>query len=79
MKSYLRDQAAQIELVLLTALTAVAWMVIVLPPGTEKEVPQMAWFGLIVVGLAVACWLVRQVGQVAIDRWMPMLLSRAGD
>jgi hypothetical protein len=49
----------QIELVLLTALTAVARKVIVLPPGTENKPALMAGFGVIVVGLAAAYWLVR--------------------
>jgi uncharacterized membrane protein (DUF373 family) len=61
--AYLRDQVVQIELVLLTALSAVARKVIVLPPGTESKAPLMAGFGLIVVGLAAAYWLVRQAGQ----------------
>ena len=58
--AYLRDQVVQIELVLLTALTAVARKVIVLPPGTENKPQLMAGFGLIVVGIAVAYWLVRK-------------------
>jgi uncharacterized membrane protein (DUF373 family) len=61
--AYLRDQVVQIELVLLTALTAVARKVIVLPPGAEDKAPLMAGFGLIVVGLAAAYWLVRRAGQ----------------
>ncbi|MCS5700651.1 phosphate-starvation-inducible PsiE family protein [Cyanobium sp. FGCU-52] len=61
--AYLRDQVVQIELVLLTALTAVARKVIVLPPGTENKAPLMGSFGLIVVGLAAAYWLIRQAGQ----------------
>lgn len=61
--AYLRDQVVQIELVLLTALTAVARKVIVLPPGSEDKAPLMAGFGLIVVGLAAAYWLIRQAGQ----------------
>ena len=48
--AYLRDQVVQIELVLLTALTAVARKVIVLPPGTENKPALMAGFGMIVVG-----------------------------
>jgi uncharacterized membrane protein (DUF373 family) len=56
--AYLRDQVVQIELVLLTALTAVARKVIVLPPGTENKPQLMAGFGLIVVGIAAAYWLV---------------------
>lgn len=63
--AYLRDQVVQIELVLLTALTAVARKVIVLPPGTEDKSLLMAGFGLIVVGLAAAYWLIRQAGQGA--------------
>lgn len=61
--AYLRDQVVQIELVLLTALTAVARKVIVLPPGTESKPQLMAGFGLIVVGIAAAYWLVRAAGQ----------------
>jgi uncharacterized membrane protein (DUF373 family) len=56
--AYLRDQVVQIELVLLTALTAVARKVIVLPPATENKPLYMAGFGLIVVGIAAAYWLV---------------------
>lgn len=63
--AYLRDQVVQIELVLLTALTAVARKVIVLPPSTDDKAPLMAGFGLIVVGLAASYWLVRQAGQGA--------------
>jgi uncharacterized membrane protein (DUF373 family) len=48
----------QIELVLLTALTAVARKVIVLPPGAENKPALMAGFGVVVVGIAVAYWLV---------------------
>lgn len=56
--AYLRDQVVQIELVLLTALTAVARKVIVFQPGTENKPQLMAGFGVIVVGLAAAYWLV---------------------
>lgn len=61
--AYLRDQVVQIELVLLTALTAVARKVIVLPPGTENKASLMASFGLIVIGLAASFWLIRRAGQ----------------
>lgn len=57
--SYLRSHVVQLELVLVTALTAVARKVIVLPPGTENKPALMAGFGVIVVGLAAAYWLVR--------------------
>ena len=80
--AYLRDQVVQIELVLLTALTAVARKVIVLPPGTENKPALMAGFGVIVVGLAAAYWLVRWArrgdpgrrprgGSRAVRRWGP--------
>jgi uncharacterized membrane protein (DUF373 family) len=61
--AYLRDQVVQIELVLLTAMTAVARKVIVLPPGTESKPQLMAGFGVIVVGLAAAYWLVIRARQ----------------
>jgi uncharacterized membrane protein (DUF373 family) len=61
--AYLRDQVVQIELVLLTAMTAVARKVIVLPPGTESKPQLMAGFGVIVIGLAAAYWLVKQARQ----------------
>jgi uncharacterized membrane protein (DUF373 family) len=57
--AYLQDQVIQIELVLLTALTAVARKVIVLPPGTESKPALMAGFGIIVAGLSASYWLVR--------------------
>lgn len=61
--AYLRDHVVQIELVLLTALTAVARKVIVLPPGTENKPQLMAGFGVIIVGIAAAYWLVVRVRQ----------------
>ena len=61
--AYLRDQVVQIELVLLTAITAVARKVIVLPPGTENKAPLMVGFGVMVVALAAAYWLIRRAGQ----------------
>lgn len=61
--AYLRDQVVQIELVLLTAITAVARKVIVLPPGTENKPALMAGFGVIVLSLAAAYWLVRRARQ----------------
>lgn len=61
--AYLRDQVVQIELVLLTALTAVARKVIVLPPGTENKPALMAGFGVIVLGIAAAYWLVLMAYQ----------------
>ncbi|MEB3320680.1 MAG: phosphate-starvation-inducible PsiE family protein [Cyanobium sp.] len=66
--AYLRDQVVQIELVLLTALTAVARKVIVLPPGTENKPQLMAGFGLIVVGIAAAYWLVLRARSAVAGR-----------
>lgn len=54
--AYLRDQVVQIELVLLTALTAVARKVIVLPPGTENKPALMALFGVIILRIAADYW-----------------------
>jgi len=60
--AYLRDQVVQIELVLLTAMTAVARKVIVLPPRHGK---QAAAHGGIRGDCSRACWglLAGQTGQ----------------
>jgi uncharacterized membrane protein (DUF373 family) len=57
--SYLRQQAVQIELVLLTAMTAVARKVIVLPSGAENKPLLLAGLGMAVLFLALAYVLVR--------------------
>jgi uncharacterized membrane protein (DUF373 family) len=57
--SYLRRHVVQIELVLLTAMTAVARKVIVLPPGAESKPELLAGLGVAVLALAAAYWLVR--------------------
>ena len=59
--SYLRRHVVQIELVLLTAMTAVAPKVIVLPPGAENKPELLGGLGIAVVALAAAFWLVRSV------------------
>ena len=59
--SYLRRQVVQIELVLLTAMTAVARKVIVLPPGAENKPQLLGGLGIAVLALATAFWLVRSV------------------
>ncbi|CAK6689806.1 hypothetical protein OGCDGJMD_00705 [Cyanobium usitatum str. Tous] len=59
--SYLRRQVVQIELVLLTAMTAVARKVIVLPPGAENKPQLLGGLGIAVLALAAAFWLVRSV------------------
>jgi len=61
--SYVRRNVVQIELVLITAMTAVARKVIVLPPGAESKPQLLAGLGVAVLALAAAYWLVRQVNQ----------------
>ncbi len=63
--SYLRRHVVQIELVLLTAITAVARKVIVLPPDAENKPMLVVGLGIAVVCLAGAFWLVRQVNERA--------------
>jgi len=58
--AYLREHAVQIELVLVTALTAVARKVIVMPPGVQKNPADLIGLGFAVLSLAAAYWLVRQ-------------------
>ena len=57
--SYLRKGVVQIELVLLTAITAVARKVIVLPPDAESKPQLLVGLGVAVLCLAAAYWLVR--------------------
>jgi len=59
--SYLRRNVVQIELVLLTAMTAVARKVIVMPPGAESKPQLLAGLGVAVLALAGAFWLVRSL------------------
>jgi uncharacterized membrane protein (DUF373 family) len=59
--SYLRRHVVQIELVLLTAMTAVARKVIVLPPGSENKPQLLAGLGIAVLALAAAFWLMRSL------------------
>lgn len=61
--SYLRRHVVQIELVLLTAITAVARKVIVLPPNAENKPMLVVGLGVAVVCLAAAFWMVRQVTE----------------
>lgn len=58
--AYLREHVVQIELVLITALTAVSRKVIVMPPGTHKSAGELIGLGVAVLCLAAAYWLVRQ-------------------
>ena len=57
--AYLRRGVVQIDLVLLTAITAVGRKVIVLPPGAEDKPQLLMGLGVAVVCLAAAYWLVR--------------------
>ncbi len=61
--SYLRRNVVQIELVLITAMTAVARKVIVLPPGAETKPQLLAGLGVAVLALAAAYWLVCRIKQ----------------
>ena len=58
--SYLRRHVVQIELVLVTALTAVARKVIVLPSGAEDKPQLLLGLGIAVVSLSAAYWLVKR-------------------
>lgn len=61
--SYLRRNVVQIELVLITAMTAVARKVIVLPPGAESKPQLLAGLGVAVLCLAAAYWLVCRINH----------------
>ncbi len=63
--SYLRRNVVQIELVLITAMTAVARKVIVLPPGAESKPQLLAGLGVAVLALAAAYWLVCRINRPA--------------
>jgi len=58
--AYLRDHVIQIELVLITALTALARKVIIMPEGMLKTPGELAGLGVAVLALSSAYWLVRQ-------------------
>jgi len=64
--AYLRRHVVQIELVLITALTAVARKVIVLPPGAENKPELLLGLALIVVGLSAGYWMVRHADLKAL-------------
>jgi uncharacterized membrane protein (DUF373 family) len=57
--AYLREHSIQTELVVLTALTAVARKVIVMPPGHEKDPLMLLGVGVVIVCLAAAYFLLR--------------------
>lgn len=62
--SYLRRRVVQIDLVLLTAMTAVGRKVIVLPPGSENKPLLLVGLGVVVLALALAYWLVRHSARL---------------
>jgi uncharacterized membrane protein (DUF373 family) len=62
--AYLRRGVVQIDLVLLTAITAVGRKVIVLPPGSENKPQLLIGLGVAVLSLAAAYWLVRAARPV---------------
>ena len=66
--SYLRRHVVQIELVLVTALTAVARKVIVLPSGAENKPQLLFGLGIATLSLAAAYWLVRRAIPTFRDR-----------
>ena len=57
--AYLKDQSIHTEMVLLTALTAVARKVIVMPPGNDKDPLYLLGVGAVIVCLAAAYFLLR--------------------
>lgn len=78
--AYLQRHAVQIQLVLLTAITAVARKLIVLP-GTEESKPQLVVaLGICVVCLAGAYWLIRTINDPDHSaKTMPTRWSQDGD
>lgn len=82
--AYLQRHAVQIQLVLLTAITAVARKLIVLPGTTDSKPLMVVALGLCVLSLAGAYWLIRGFSPTAApaktmparsspeaDRWPP--------
>lgn len=57
--AYLRDHSIHTELVLLTAITAVARKVIVMPPGQVKDPLTLVGVGVVVLCMASAFLLIR--------------------
>jgi len=67
--SYLRQHVVQIELVLVTALTAVARKVIVLPTGAENKPQLLVGLGIAVVSLSAAYWLIKRANTAPARRF----------
>jgi uncharacterized membrane protein (DUF373 family) len=58
--AYLRDQSVQIELVIVTALTALSRKLIIHPPSSSTDAGQLLMVALAVGCLSGSYWLVRQ-------------------
>ena len=74
--SDLRKHVVQIELVLVTALTAVARKVIVLPTGAENKPQLLVGLGIAVVSLSAAYWLVKRANATPSRRTLAKRESR---
>ena len=61
--SYLRHNVIQMELVLATALTAVARKVIVLPSSSENKPQLLIGLGVATAALAASYWMIRRAGS----------------
>jgi uncharacterized membrane protein (DUF373 family) len=69
--SYLRRHVVQLELVLVTALTAVARKVIVLPAGSEDKPQLLIGLGISSISLAGAYWLVMRAANLRLPATDP--------
>ena len=77
--SYLRRHVVQIELVLVTALTAVARKVIVLPSGAENKPQLLFGLGIATLSLSAAYWLVKRSSPLARNRSSAGRATRSQD
>lgn len=78
--AYLQRHAVQIQLVLLTAITAVARKLIVLPGSDESKPFLVVALGLCVVCLAGAYWLIRTINKPDhLAKTTPAKLFQEGD
>ena len=79
--AFFRGSSDQIQLVLLTAITAVARKVIVMPPGSDSKPELLVGLGVAVLSLSAAYWLVsrRSIPMFSAPRTAPATLSREPD
>ena len=75
--SYLRRHVVQLELVLVTALTAVARKVIVLPAGSEDKPQLLIGLGIASISLAGAYWLVMRAANLRLPATDPSKTTSA--